>query len=623
MIDIEPLIREAFVSLDPLPPGATGDWQDVLGRVQPAPGTRRRPILSGRVLQVAVAVAVAVAIASATTPLGAAIGRTFDGFSAWITGSPGTPASPRAQQAFEKANARSWVGFPPGTRLRKLIETRASGSTFTLYGFRSGDALCLRLVATGPAAGANESCAPLQALQSTKRPALVVVSDEPFGLPRARPGSPHYRPLLASATFGIASDGVKEVILHAHYGTHQAIVASNAFLYIDEKPKPGVYTRSAEAVAANGSTTALPLVVAPHDVNGTPAPAHFVRPKGPTHVDRRVGGGTISWIEHRQDRGQAIDPSELKRLRGGALTDVTFARAVQPDPANPARVAFLIGKPSRDPFHRFRPGQQALCVFFIPQGRSGSGSCGGLPLKLALEPFSFASYSFGSGSQYDYFSGIVSDEVAQLKIFLTNGTIEDVPVKDNAFAAPVARALFPVRVVAYDSASRIIGIDTVGEPNTASPPPAKGGVWKTIRHAVAADGTPATISTAPARGGGLCWRIHFSYGDQSPAICSAPETPGDWLGKPPVNLVVQDAPRGGVFVYGRVSPQVAKVVIHYRDGNKATTEPSHGLVLVAAPQRVKPPADPVAEIVGLDKNGKEVGSEDYSHTPALPPPPKS
>jgi hypothetical protein len=615
MIDVEPLIREALVGLDPLPHGIEVNWQDVLGRVQQP--IRSRPRVARRPLQVAIAILLALVIASVASPLGAAIGRTFGDFSAWISGSPGKPASRQAQQAFEKANARGWVGFPPGTRLRKLIETRASGSTFTLFGFRSGDALCLRLVATGPAAGANQSCAPLQALQSAKEPALVVATDEPFGLPRGRPRSPNYKPQLASATFGIASDGVKKVVLQADDGRHQAIVASNAFLYIDQRPKPGVYTRSAEAVAANGSTTHPLLVVAPHGANGTPAPGHVARPTGPTQVERQVSGGTVSWIQHRRDRGQPIDPSGLKHLRVGAVTDVTFARAVQPDPANPARVAFLVGKPARDPFHRFQPGQQQLCVFFVPQGRSGSGSCSALPLRFGPEPFSFDSYLFGSGAQFDYFSGIVSDDVAQLKIFLTNSTIEDVPLKDNAFAAPVARALFPVRVVAYDSASRIIGIDTVGEPNTAPPSPVKGGAWKTIRHAVAADGTSATISTALARGGGLCWRIRFSDGlDGGPALCLPPYRA---VGEPPVNLVVQDT-RGGAFIYGRVSSDVTSVAVHYRDGRKTTARPSHGLVLVAAPQRVKPPANPVAEIIGLNRSGRQIGSEDYSHTPALPPP---
>ena len=612
MIDVEPLIQEAFVSLDPLQLGAEGDWQDVLRRVERP--TRGRPRIARRPLQIAVAAAIAAAVVSVATPLGAAIGRTFDGFSAWITGSPGTPASPQAQQAFEQANARSWAGFPPGTRLRKLIETTAAGSTFTLYGFRSGDALCLRLVATGPAAGANESCAPLQALQSAKEPALVVATDEPYGLPHVPAGSHGYRPDLASATFGIASDGVKQVILHGDDGTHKAIVASNAFLYLDQPKRAGVSIRSAEAVAADGSTTTLPLVAAPFGEKGTPAPDHFALPQGPTHVDRQVTGGTVSWIEQRQERGQPIEPKLLKQLRQGPLTDVTFAREVQPDQANPARVVLLIGKLAHDPFHR---GQQALCVFLVQSGGGAGGGCSGLQEMFSFEPVSLGTSLASGADQYAYFSGIVSDDVAQLKIFLTNGTIEDVPLKDNVFAAPVARALFPARVVAYDSQSRIIDIDTISEPTQAAPPPVKNAAWTTTEHAVAADGTSATISSAPARGGGLCWRIRFSDGMiGGGARCSPPY----WEGGAPVNLEVDDTPDGGTFIYGRASPDVASVIIRYRDGTKVTATPSRGLVLVAAPRRVKPPANPVATIIALDTNGKEIGTEDYSHTLALAPP---
>lgn len=52
---------------------------------------------------------------------------------------------------------------------------------------------------------------------------------------------------------------------------------------------------------------------------------------------------------------------------------------------------------------------------------------------------------------------MASDDVAAIKIFLANGTIEDVRLKDNAFAVLVSRALFPARVVAYDTQGRIIG----------------------------------------------------------------------------------------------------------------------------------------------------------------------
>jgi hypothetical protein len=442
MIDVEPLIREQLSELDPLPASLAEDWADVLSRVRGAQRGWRRD--QARPLRLALAAAViAVGIAGVATPLGAAIGRTFDGFSAWITGSPGTPASPQAQQAFEEANARSWSGFPPGSELRKLIETETGGSTFTLYGFRSGDALCLRLVATGPIAGANESCAPVQALQSAKEPALVVASDEPFGMAR---------PKFASATFGIASDGVTNVILHGDDGAHEAIVNSNAFLYIDENPKLGVRIRSAEAAAADGSTQALALAVAPYGGNGSIAPDHMGPAQGPAGVDRQPSASTVAWIEHREDRGEPLDPQLLKRLTGTVMDSVTFARVVQPDLANPARVAFLVGKMKRS----LQPKQESLCVFLL-QGGGAGGGCGTLTEMLSKQPFNLGVSLVSGADQYAYFAGMASDEVAAIKIFLADGTIEEVPLKDNAFAVPVARALFPARVVAYDAHGQIIG----------------------------------------------------------------------------------------------------------------------------------------------------------------------
>jgi hypothetical protein len=451
MIDVEPLIREEFAEHDPLPASLAQDWGDVLARVQHP--RRSWPRRWPRPLRIAlVAGAVGVALAGLATPLGAAIGRTFDGFSNWITGTPGTPASPQAQQAFEQANARSWAAFPPGTQLRKLVETTAAGSTFTLFGFRSGDALCLRLVATGPAAGANSSCAPLQALQTTEEPALVIASDEPFGVSQAPPGTAGYTPLLASATFGIASDGVQQVTLNGDDGSHEATVASNAFLYIDESPKRGVRVRSAEVVAANGSTMPLTLAAAASDPNGSIGPDKSSAAQGPTGVDRHVSGGTVGWLEQREPRGDAIAPELLKRLTENTMNTVAFARTVQPDPADPVRIVFLIGTQTRS----FHPGQQVLCVDLL-QADTAGGGCSALSQMFEQEPFGLGVSLRSGADQYAYFSGVTSDAVAALKIFLANGTIENVPLKDNAFAVPVARALFPARVVAYDAQGRIIG----------------------------------------------------------------------------------------------------------------------------------------------------------------------
>jgi hypothetical protein len=65
MIDAETLVREQLSKLDPLPTTLSGDWDDVLSRVQrPAPATRLRRLVSidlspgGRRRRIAIAIAV-------------------------------------------------------------------------------------------------------------------------------------------------------------------------------------------------------------------------------------------------------------------------------------------------------------------------------------------------------------------------------------------------------------------------------------------------------------------------------------------------------------------------------------------------------------------------------------
>ena len=128
MIDVEPLIVSGLSALIPAPGNGGADWADVRRRAGVRPPRRR---LVFALAFVCAAVFVAIAIASS-----------FGGFSGWLTGEPGKPASPAAQQAFAKG-IRSWVGFPSGTQLRQLAQTKVGGATYTLDGFRGAGALCL------------------------------------------------------------------------------------------------------------------------------------------------------------------------------------------------------------------------------------------------------------------------------------------------------------------------------------------------------------------------------------------------------------------------------------------------------------------------------------------------
>jgi hypothetical protein len=64
----------------------------------------------------------------------------------------------------------------------------------------------------------------------------------------------------------------------------------------------------------------------------------------------------------------------------------------------------------------------------------------------------------GAGSQFITLSGIATDDVARLELFLGNGERRRVALRNNAFVARVHRAKMPGRLVAYDEDGRVIGI---------------------------------------------------------------------------------------------------------------------------------------------------------------------
>src|SRR4051794_39897614 len=145
MIDVDKILRAELRGW--FPAGFHSDWADVAERAGLARARRLRRATTTAAAATAVAVALGIG-----TPLGAALVRSFDGFSTWLTGEPGTPASQTEQRAFDAANSRTWLRFPKGTQLRHLTSTEVDGNNIELLGFRSGSsALCLRLHVTGRA----------------------------------------------------------------------------------------------------------------------------------------------------------------------------------------------------------------------------------------------------------------------------------------------------------------------------------------------------------------------------------------------------------------------------------------------------------------------------------------
>ena len=260
-MNVEQRFRE---ELDQVTPDVGApDWEDVVGRVASRAAAVRR-----RAASVAAAVAAAALVAVAT-PLGAAIATGVGDFSAWLTGQPGTPVSEAEQQAFDEANARSWLGFPRGTQLRRLATVEAAGATVELLGFRSGETLCLRLVSSGEARGSTESCAPLRELRSAGAPVRVILADHGFGRGTKRDwfGTFQATAPLLQVTAGIAADDVQSVTLEDEAGSHTVRTESNAFLYVAAEPDLAQRVRSISA-RTDVDSIAVPFAPAPFGLGG-------------------------------------------------------------------------------------------------------------------------------------------------------------------------------------------------------------------------------------------------------------------------------------------------------------------------------------------------------------------
>jgi hypothetical protein len=562
MLDVDPRVRDELERLLPPPDESGSEWNAVLRRLD-AP-TRRR--LRPRLAAVLAFAAAAVLGAAAVSPVGGAVARGVGDFSAWLAGVPGDPVSEEEQRSFEEANAHTWARFPGGPELRRLITTRAAGATFELFGFRTGESLCLRLVARGIAGTPATSCAPLRELRSASAPALVLLTDHSFGeaeLPKdALPGT--YARSAASATVGIVADGVTRVVLHADDGDHRAHVESNAFLSVVPHPEPGTRVRRATAVSSDGRLVEVPLAQAPFGFEVGSAP--LGEAYGPTRVERRVVGGTIGWVERREERGEALS-DDLGRMQE-ALGRFEFARVLTPDPTSHMRVAITIGElpaPRQD-----RRGEKHLCVFLI--GGGGGGCSPYMDHPFPAGPVRVGISVSHGGNQFATLSGLASDDVARIDLFLASRERVAVPLRDNVFLIEAARTKFPVRLVAYDDDGEIIWLETLESALGEGGPTAVRGKQKIALKVDGPHGATAVLRVGPSTDGGRCWRISYSDGSDGGGC-----PPKSYRG-PVLDAALHPA-WGDVFVEVEVRHEVAQVVIEPAWGETVRLRPVEGFVI--------------------------------------------
>ncbi len=594
MTDIERAMRAEVAGLLPVPAGGP-NWENVAARA----GTRSR-----RRWVVAVALAAALAVATVmATPLGAEIGGTLGDFTSWVRGEPGTPASAEEQQEFQRANERSWTGFARDAQLRRLLEVERSGTTFRLFGFRTGDQLCLRLVASGDVEANATRCAPLHALQTAREPAIVVAGDEPFGASGDPPNEDGYSAEAYSATFGIASDGVRRVMLGADDGRHEALVGDNAFLYVADHPKLGTRVRTISAEAGDGTRMALAFQPAPFGETGLPS-ARTGTPGGPTAIERYVEGGSIGWLERLEQRGEPWPDSLASLLEGIGIDEPQLARLVRPDPDDSLGVAIVVGRGrlGAPPWWGSGKVERIVCVFSAGEG-GGGGGC--TPLATAVSdytPFTIGVSTESGSSQFSVADGLASDDVASMKAFLGNGDEVDVPLRDNAYSVRLARAAFPVRLVAYDADDRVIGMQVLEEDGMTGPaaPKARKSVRELLRVR-AEGGSLGILKAGTPVGGRRCW--HFGYGHGAVGGGCTPWPPDG----APLQFLILQRTHADWFLWGTVPPVVASVTLSF-PGDTVRLDPVDGFVVYAVPHRYR---DALA-VRAYGEDGKQVDQREFA-----------
>lgn len=593
MIELDERVRHELDILVPLP-DESERWDDVLQRAGERAFPRRRLVV--------LAFAAATLATLALSPIGGALAREFGDFSAWLTGNPGEPASAEEQRAFEEANARTWGSFPDGPKLRKLIETEVAGGSFELFGFRTGDSLCLRLTAEGfRPGGPATSCAPLRELRSADAPAVVVLVDWSFGRRDVPPNEDGFVPPQALASFGVVADGIERVEIETSDGDPlRALVAHNVFLAIAEDPPLPPHAQGLVAESAQGERIEVPIAQSPFG-NTFPAATPGVAP-GPTEVERELEGGTIGWLQRREPRGQSLAEAGFAdwRFPFTRRSDVRFARVVAPDPNGLARVALGLVDVERDPRWVLpRPAGEQLCSILHLLPSAQLGTCGTIRGFFAHRPLTFSLSGGPGGSQYTVLHGLASDDVARLEVFLATGERVAVPLADNAYVLEVARTKFPIRLVAYDDAGRIVAIQTFEHDPLARPGPQPvPGEMRAVKRVVAPNGQVATLRMGPSTEGTVCWEVR-RRGAGDTGGCHQKEHTG-----PPLGLNQSAA---GIL-FGTPSPEVATVELRFRNGERVEVELVGGVVLHGlTAQQLESGGMELA--IGYDEDGDEVGRQ--------------
>jgi hypothetical protein len=450
VIDVEPMIRDELERRVPRVGSEIANWPDILRRSGETQRRRRRRLTSTIIIG-------GVVFGLALSPLGGAVSRVVGGFSDWLLGTPGTPTSPVVQRQFDTAQ------FPGNPQLHELLRVTLEGHRFVLYGFATRQVVCLRLAVKALGAGPQTACVSRADLKRSGDLVLPVKANVTVGHIGRLPRSGRDRPTLPKylLTFGVAAHRVVSVGVRSDRGTSPAVLRNGAFLHVFRPSRRGIWARAIVARNATGRTEATPLSV---QVSNQPELRSGLRPHGPSRVDRVVTGGTIGWFIHREARG--LSPAQAHVNFRGCCHGYT--RLIQPDPDD--FLLMLISDHSPIPIpsstHRRllipqpKPDEHRICLGALTHSGIGSG-CTTLEELFSEGPLAISWGFSGVGQQLWLVQGLASDDVTRIEVFLGTGQHWRAPLRDNATVFRVPRAKFPVRVVAYDAAGRVVAVQTI------------------------------------------------------------------------------------------------------------------------------------------------------------------
>jgi hypothetical protein len=439
-----------------------------------------------------------------------------------------------------------------------------------LFGFRSGHSLCLRL--DGPVPRQHpQACAPASLLAHASAPILPVVGNTAFTDRASR--------VVASVSFGIAADEVKRVDVQAVDGPHHALLGGNAYLFIEDRPNTGFRVSAVTATDDRGRRTRVPL--AQDLVTGVVTSPLTGRLGGPSRIQATIAHPRIGWYQRGENRGVSIaqiklTPDQLRSLgRFG-----TQLRLVKPDPLSDAAVG-LAGD---------------LCLISV--GGADRGVAWGCsprneffsrgPINVMLS---------GGVGEFFVVEGAAADGVRRVVVFTSDRRHQIAALRDNVFTALVGRAQVPIKVVAYDAAGRVVGLQSLGPfgPAGLRVPPRAEHPLKPVLRVAAPHGSVAVLRVGRTVHGFRCWRITF--GHAPPAAGCTPPVHGVHMSVDRVQPVGRD-----LFVVGHSDSTVVRIEIHFAsNGDVASGRPVAGEFVIAIPRQHLHLHQELAYVVAYDR----------------------